>query len=400
MGVLGRLFKLPLHRLNHYPTLVSISAIKMSTTRPFLLGVLAFGAAASAQGNPFLFRPNGSLYLGNDVTGFAADSWSSAFASGFNATSKVAIKSYDITAEYPGSELPAEQSWSWTIRVKASIGPLAFPSNDTLSQAAGTWLQVQHPKSDLVEIGDTGSFMWQVPKHPSWSTCGVVFVSPDWTRDSPLPGPGCAGVLSADCITEIQRNLEEAYKSEDLGGPIGGRGKNQCPAPRPALLPERCRPSGTVGLGAGLTREIPDVPPGAVLEPSDSGIRGGHSNGTIDVLAFAHLGNATVVAYKQAVQQVYVVGHIWGPNGETDEANSREGAAGNPRAEVTCLKAERVESGDGGGDEGQNGNGNGEEEEEDLGNPFVRNAAVGLGVSTGDLCKLALVFVATSFLSL
>ncbi|KAK4641012.1 hypothetical protein QC761_608620 [Podospora bellae-mahoneyi] len=382
---------------------------KMSIIRPFLLGVLAFSDTASAQVFASLFESNGSMTLGSDVVRMSGDSWSSTFASGYNATSKASIQSYNITAEYPGSELPSHQSWNYTVKVKPSIGPLAFPGNDTLSNAAGTWLQVKHPKSDRVKVPSTDRFAWQVPKHPSWSMCGVVFVSSGWTRDTPLLGPGCTSMLSADCIADIKRNLTEAYKEQEFMGPNGAGGESLCPPPRPVLIPERCRPpSGIVGLGVGLTQELPVIPPDAELMPSDSPL-GGNSNGTIDLLAFAHIGNGTVDAFQQAVRQVYVVGHIWGLNGEYAEENAITGASEGPWAEVTCLKAEvidggvadePVQDGSGNGDddrgEGQNGNGNGEEV---LGNPYI-NAAIGLGVSTRDLCKLPLVVMAASFFSL
>lgn len=126
----------------------------------------------------------------------------------------------------------------------------------------------------------------------------------------------------------------------------------------------------------------------------------------IDLLVFVYIGNGMVDVFQQVVRQVYVVGYIWGLNGEYVEENVIKGVFEGLWVEVICLKVEVidggvvdefVQDGSGNGDddgvEGQNGNGNGEE---DLGNLFI-NVVMGFGVLIRDLCKLFLVVMVVSF---
>ncbi|KAK0726615.1 hypothetical protein B0T21DRAFT_385806 [Apiosordaria backusii] len=352
-----------------------------------LLCLLALGATATTQQPEFVEKQEAFTFkndssLGIDLTPLPTNYWSAAFASGHNATSSAQVKAYNMSQEYPGSPLPDDQPWEYTIKL--------------LVKTSKSHLQPSPSNSSLLEI----------PQHPSWSACAVTFISSGWTQTEPLPGPGCSGFLSQDCIDELAKSLEEAYRNS-TDNTFKNRVYNQCPLPVPDIMPRRCQPKGGVtGVGGALEQQR--TVNGFVVRDQ--------INGTYDWLKLAHVGNSTAGAYKQAVSQVYVVGHIWGYNGE---------------AEVTCLKAEVVEGGvvdkpdneeekedeeddngnNGGGGNGGGGNGTGNGNEGGNGNgngnsggggsnPFENIAAMSLGLSTEGLCKLALAAVAVSFFSL
>ncbi|KAK4175925.1 hypothetical protein QBC36DRAFT_330409 [Triangularia setosa] len=394
---------------------------KMLTT---LLGLLALGVTVTVtahqaefveQQDAFTFKEDSSMQI--DLTPLGPNYWAPAFASGYNATSTGRVKAYNMSQEYPGSPLPDDQSWEYVIKIKESIRT-RDQDRSTLFPPSGTWLQVKTPRSHLQPSLSNSSIL-KIPQHPSWSACAITFVSAGWTQSEPLPGPGCSGFLSQDCVEELRKNLVKAYRNS-TDNTFENRVYNQCPLPLPDIMPRRCQPPGGGVAGIGGLLEQQRTVNGFIVHDQ--------INGTYDWLKLAHKGNRTADAYKQAVGQVYVVGHIWGYNGK-----HASGAPGKfyeevpeARAEVTCLKAEIVEGGvidkpdpekedeednssnndggdggggneDGNGNEGGNGNAN---SGEDQGNPFRSSAAMSLGLLTDGFCKGALAAVAVSLFSL
>ncbi|KAK4198255.1 hypothetical protein QBC40DRAFT_350372 [Triangularia verruculosa] len=363
--------------------------------RNTLSGLLALAITTAAQepefgdtGHVFTFNSDATF----NITMAQVSNWVGSFDQGYNATATAPIKAYNMSQEFPLSDLPETKPWEYSIKVKELSD----------SKTARTWLQVKTPESNLVPSPSNPSIL-EIPQHHTWSTCALFFVSNHWTRDTPLPGRGCTGFFSQDCIDEFQQNLEAHYRNS-TDNTFTKEVHNKCPLPLPDIIPRRCQSGDVTGVGGTLEQVWYGDFPNAVRY---------QVNGTYDFQRLVHVGNRTADALTQAVNQVYVIGHIWGYNGTYPGEKTGFTQVPVTRAEVTCLKAEVVEGGavdkpdsedddndggegDGGGKGNEGGNGNGNKEED----PSQNSAALSRGLSTEVFCKLALAAAAASFLSL
>lgn len=163
------------------------------------------------------------------IEGLISDAWYAAFSTP-NATGSSTIQGYNLTSPYPGSK---SDDWTYTIKVRDDI-----PLQDG-NVATGTWIELEAPKSLLVDIGN-GSI---VPQDPSWHVCRTVFTAPNLTSDAGIPGPGCEGFLPSDCLSDLTTDLSTSFHD-----PNRTSFDNPCPLPKPKDLPQSCKDTFGTGL--------------------------------------------------------------------------------------------------------------------------------------------------------